>query len=165
MIGGNPLVWLVWALFAVALVWVLYSRYFRAVLVGAPTPGAAPEATGSPWLFCEDGPALDRRAAWFRVRPGGTTVVGNRPMAAAGTRGGIFLTAHDLGERHLTIRYDAARRRYILEAGDGKVLHNNEPLTAGSSVALTDGDTLDLGELTRLRFTFSGPPEEGGHLA
>jgi hypothetical protein len=47
----------------------------------------------------------------------------------------------------------------VLEAGDGKVLHNNEVLPSGTSASLTDGDTIDLGDLTRLRFTFTGPPE------
>lgn len=159
MTGVEPLGWLTWAVFAAAFLWVLWTRYFRAVL--APTGGrpVAVEATGSPWLFCEDGVGLDRRAAWFRVRPGGTTVVGNRPRAATGGQGGVYLTAHDVGEQHLTIRYDAGRRRYFLEAGDGKVLHNNEALPAGAGAPLTDGDTIDLGDLTRLRFTFTGPPE------
>jgi len=159
MTGGSLLIWAAWALFAAALVWLLYSRYLRAVLAGPSPAAAAPEAVGSPWLFCEDGSNLDRRAAWFRVRPGGTTVVGNQPRAASGTQSAIYLTAHDVGERHLTIRYDPARRRYLLEAGDGKVRHNNEPLPSGASALLTDGDTIDLGDLTRLRFTFSGPPE------
>jgi hypothetical protein len=161
MTGDNLLVWAVWALFAGALVWLLGTRYLRAVLAGPPTRGAVPEPAASPWLFCEDGSTLDRRAAWFRVRAGGTTVVSNRPRAASGSVGGIYLTAHDVGEQHLTIRYDPPRRRYLLEVGDGKVLHNNEALPRGASAPLTDGDTIDLGELTRLRFTFTGPPEVG----
>jgi hypothetical protein len=162
MTGGNLLLWVVWALFAAALVWLLCTRYLRAVLAGPPARAASPAAVGSPWLFCEDGSSLDRRAAWFRVRAGGTTVVGNRPRAATGGLGTIYLTAHDVGEQHLTIRYDPVRRRYLLEAGDGKVMHNNEPLPKGASAPLTDGDTIDLGDLTRLRFTFTGPPEVQG---
>jgi hypothetical protein len=159
MTAGNLLIWSVWALFAAALVWLLYARYRRAVIAGPASPPAGTDASGPPWLFCEDGASLDRRAAWFRLRPGGTTVVGNRPRGASEGQGAIYLTAHDVGERHLTIRYDPGRRRYLLEAGDGKVQHNNEALPPGASAPLTDGDTIDLGDLTRLRFTFAGPPE------
>lgn len=162
MTTTSPWIWLVWVLFAAALLYVVGVRYRRVLLAPAPPGRSGPEASAAPWLYCEDGVPLDKRAAWFRVRVGGTTIVGSRPRAATGSQSTIYLTAHDLREQHLAIRYDRARGRYVVEALEGKVLHNNEPLTAGVPVPLTDGDTLDLGDLTRLRFTFQGPPETFG---
>jgi hypothetical protein len=164
----SLLLWLVWALFAAAVVFVVGARYVRAVLAdpvpratGEP-PGrvAAPATSRAPWLFCEDGAPIDKRAQWFRLRAGGATVVGNRPRAATTDIAYVYLTAHDLREQQVAIRYDRGQRRYLLEHRDGKVLHNNEPLAIGASMPLTDGDTIDLGDVTRLRFTLSGPPEE-----
>jgi hypothetical protein len=164
----SVLLWLVWALFAAAVVFVVGARYVRAVLADpAPrAPGepssrlAAAAVSGPPWLFCEDGAPVDKRAQWFRLRAGGATVVGNRPRAATNDAAYVYLTAHDLREQQVAIRYDRGQRRYLLEHKDGKVLHNNESLPIGASVPLTDGDTIDLGDVTRLRFTLSGPPEE-----
>src|SRR5262249_26242740 len=113
----------------------------------------------APWLFCEDGTALDKRARWFRVAPRGTTLVGNRPHSSTGETAHVYLTAHDIKERQLAIRYDHGQRRYVLQRGEGRLMHNNELVTHDPPIVLTDGDTLDLGESTRLRFTFAGPPE------
>jgi hypothetical protein len=172
MTHTSFLLWLVWALFAAAVVFVVGARYVRAVLTdpgprppGEPAGGpggrlSASRSPGAPWLFCEDGAPLDKRAQWFRLRAGGATAVGNRPRAATSEAAYVYLNAHDLREQQVAIRYDRGLRRYLLEHTDGKVLHNNEPLPVGASVPLTDGDTIDLGDVTRLRFTFSGPPEE-----
>jgi hypothetical protein len=154
---------LVWFLFAASVVYVVVRRYVPAALavrpVGARSLGAGSGAEAPPWLFCEDGTALDKRARWFRVSGQGTTLVGNRPHSSSGDTVHVYLTAHDIKERQLVIRYDRGLRRYVLQRGEGKVLHNNEPVTHDQPVMLTDGDTLDLGDTTRLRFTFSGPPE------
>jgi hypothetical protein len=126
------------------------------VSIGADRP-----AVGAPvnaWLYCEEGAPLDQQAAWFRVRPGGTTVLGNTPRASVGDTSFIYLSAHDVSDRQVTIRWDAVSGRYLLEKGDGVVQHNNEPVPEGAAVPLTDGDTLELGEVTRLRFTYTAPP-------
>jgi hypothetical protein len=163
MAETSVVVWLAWFLFAVSFVYVLVRKYVPAVLAGRPSgarfPGEGAGPPAAPWLFCEDGTALDRRARWFRVAPQGTTLVGNRPHSASGDTVFVYLTAHDIKERQLAIRYDRGLRRYVLQRGDGKLMHNNEPVTHDQPIVLTDGDTLDLGDVTRLRFTFSGPPE------
>jgi hypothetical protein len=171
MTHTSFLLWLVWALFAASVVFVVGARYVRAVLAdSAPrTPGeagsrlagraSAAASAGTPWLFCEDGAPIDKRAQWFRLRAGGATLIGNRPRAATSEAAYVYLTAHDLREQQVAVRYDRGQRRYLLEHKDGKVLHNNEPLPVGATAPLTDGDTIDLGDVTRLRFTLSGPPE------
>src|SRR5438128_4832389 len=161
--ASGVVIWIVWLLFAASVVYVIVRRYLPAALAvraGAARllgEGAAP--AGTPWLFCEDGTALDKRARWFRVSPQGTTIVGNRPHSARGDTVYVYLTAHDIKERQLSIRYDRGQRRYVLQRGEGRLLHNNEPIADDAPVVLTDGDTLELGATTRLRFTFSGPPE------
>jgi hypothetical protein len=171
MTHTSFLLWLVWALFAAAVVFVVGARYVRAILTDSVARAAsetssriagrlpAPAASGTPWLFCEDGAPIDKRAQWFGLRAGGATVIGNRPRAATSETAYVYLTAHDLREQQIAIRYDRSQRRYLLEHKDGKVLHNNEPVPVGATAALTDGDTIDLGDVTRLRFTFSGPPQ------
>jgi len=37
------------------------------------------------------------------------------------------------------------------------VLHNNEPLAPGETAELVDGDTLEFGQVSRFRFTLTGP--------
>jgi hypothetical protein len=161
MTQSSFLLWLLWALFAAAVVLVVGTRYLRVVLA-APLVAASPPHAGIPWLFCEDGSPLDKRVGWFRLRDGGATVIGHQPRAATERAAYVYLTAHDLRDQQVQIRFDPAQRRYVLEHLDGRVLHNNELLPVGASVSLTDGDTVDLGDVTRLRFTFSGPPEVKG---
>ena len=117
-----------------------------------------PGTPASAWLYCEEGAPLDQQAAWFRVRARGTTVLGNTPRAPVGDTSFVYLSAHDVTDRQVTIRWDAGKGRYLLEKGDGIVRHNNEPVAEGASLPLTDGDTLELGEVTRLRFTSTPPP-------
>jgi hypothetical protein len=163
MAETSFIIWLVWFLFAASFVYVVARKYVPAALavrpLGVGLPGERGGAVAQPWLFCEDGTALDKRAQWFRVAGEGTTIVGNRPQNASGDTLYIYLTAHDIKQRQIVIRYDRNLRRHVLQHGDGKLLHNNEPVTHDEPIVLTDGDTLDLGDVTRLRFTFSGPPE------
>jgi len=168
MENANFPLWLAWASFGTFMVWLLWKRYLPAVLK-APRPegtrppehpeGTRPRAPEA-WLFCEDGSALDRRVKWFGLRPGGRTIVGGRPRADTEETAFLYLTADDIQEDHALVAYNPASGRYELEgAGSGVVLHNNEPVPAGSRAALADGDTLDLGRLSRFRFTLTGPEE------
>ena len=49
---------------------------------------------------------------------------------------------------------------YTLPPAGALVRHNNEELLPGTGVVLTDGDTLDLGSQSRVRFTMTGPEEQ-----
>jgi len=163
MAETSFVIWLAWFLFAASLVFVVVKKYVPAALAVRPagaralSEGGGPEA--APWLFCEDGTALDKRARWFRVAPRGITLVGNRPHSSSGDTVYVYLTAHDIKERQMAIRYDPGMRRYVLQRGEGRLLHNNDVVADDQPIVLTDGDTLDLGASTRLRFTFAGPPE------
>jgi hypothetical protein len=163
MAETSLIIWLAWFLFAASFVYVVARKYVPAALAVRPDQarldGEGDGMRAAPWLFCEDGTALDKRARWFRVAPQGTTIVGSRPHNATGDTVYVYLTAYDIRERQLVIRYDRGLRRYVLQGGEGRLLHNNEPVSHGQPIVLTDGDTLDLGDVTRLRFTFSGPPE------
>src|SRR3954452_6741871 len=157
MTGGDFLLWLVWAAFGTVLMVLVVTRYVRPIFTegwsrsgdGLVAQVAAERAPpDGAWLFCEDGAPLDKRAAWFRVRPGGAVVLGNTPRAPAGDTAFIYLSAHDIGNQQVTIRWDASLRRYVLQKGEGVVRHNNEPVPEGATLPLTDGDTLELGEIT-----------------
>jgi hypothetical protein len=158
----NPFLWLAWACFGTYLVWVLWKRYYPLVREAPALPEEKPQALAKPaWLFCEDGTALDKRVQWFGMRPGGRTVVGARPRAATGDTTFVYLTADDIREDHALIEFNPATGRYEVETlNGGQVQHNNEPLPSGERAELADGDTLDLGRLSRFRFTLTGP--EGG---
>lgn len=161
MTGGDFLLWLTGAAFATALMALVVARYalpiFSERLVRPVQSAVAPGPEGA-WLYCEDGAPLDKRAEWFRVRPGGATVLGNTPRGPAGDTVFVYLSAHDLHDRQVTIRWDPRLRRYLLQKGEGVVRHNNEPVPEAATLPLTDGDTIALGEVTRLRFTYAGPP-------
>jgi hypothetical protein len=165
--GGDFSLWLVWAAFGTALMVLVVTRYLLPILrerlpvagEGASQTGRGAAGDDGAWLFCEDGAPLDARAAWFRVRSRGATVLGNTPRGAVGDTTFVYLSAHDIRDRQVTIRWDASRRRYVLEKGEGTVRHNNEPVAEGATVGLTDGDTIDLGEITRMRFTYTGPTD------
>jgi hypothetical protein len=171
MTHSSFLLWLAWALFAAALLFVIGFRYLREVRASGPLRSDASERASGvraggrptdhprPWLYCEDGSPVDKRAAWFALRAGGTTVIGHQPRPATERAAYVYLAAHDLDAEQATIRFDRAQRRYVLEPMNGTVRHNNEPLAVGTAAPLTDGDTVDLGEVTRLRFTFTPPPE------
>lgn len=163
---GNFQLWLAWAAFGTFLVLLLWKRYLPLIRQASALPAEAePALEAGPsapraWLYCEDGTALDQRVRWFGVRPGGRTVVGARPRSNTPETEYVYLTADDIVEDHLLIRYDAVARRYLVETLDsGLVLHNNEPLPAGQVADLADGDTLDLGRISRFRFTYTGPEE------
>jgi hypothetical protein len=166
--GGDFLLWLVWAAFGAVLMVLVVARYVRPIFSegwsrvteGGTATGGAQAGPEGAWLFCEDGAPLDQRAAWFRVRSGGVTVLGNTPRGPVGDTTFVYLSAHDIQDRQVTIRWDTGRRRYVLEKGDGAVRHNNEPVPDGAALALTDGDTIELGEMTRMRFTYTGPPPQ-----
>ena len=159
MEGGNFLLWLAWACFGSFLVWLVWKRYVPVVLRTPPPPKEAPAAPPA-WLFCEEGTTLDRRVQWFALRPGGRTVVGGRPRAATDETLFVYLTADDIREDHAVVSFNPASGRYEVEpAADAPVLHNNEPLEPGQKAELADGDTLDLGRLSRFRFTLTGPEE------
>lgn len=157
----NPILWAAWAAFGVALVLVTLRILRAAIVTPAPNAtGGASEPVTEPWLYCEEGDAVDREAQWFRLRPGARTVLGHKPRSATTDTTYIFLNAHDVADDHAVIRYDPGSARYLLQAPPGaRLRHNNEDLNDGSEVSLTDGDTLDLGKLSRFRFTLSGPPE------
>jgi hypothetical protein len=163
MAETSLIIWLAWFLFAASLVYVVVKKYVPAALAVRPAGVRFLSDVGrqeaAPWLFCEDGTALDKRARWFRVAARGATLVGNRPHSSSSETVHVYLTAHDIKERQLAIRYDHGLRRYVLQRGEGQLRHNNEAVTHDQPIVLTDGDTLDLGESTRLRFTFAGPPE------
>jgi hypothetical protein len=166
--GGDFLLWLVWAAFGTVLMVLVVTRYVRPIFseggsrsaVGGTAPAGGPAGPEGAWLFCEDGAPLDQRAAWFRVRSGGATVLGNTPRGPVGDTTFVYLSAHDIRDRQVTIRWDTGRRRYVLEKGEGIVRHNNELVPDGAALPLTDGDTIELGEITRMRFTYTGPPPE-----
>lgn len=162
----NPLQWLAWAGFGLFLVWLVWTRYRPDVLSSpdssapssAPIPVTKGVAAPPAWLYCEDGAKLDLRVRWFPVRTGGRTVIGRRPRAATDVEQFLYLTADDLLEDHAVVQYQPESGRYLVEAlPGGAVLHNNEPLATGDAAELADGDTLDLGRLSRFRFTLSGP--------
>jgi hypothetical protein len=163
MTGGDFILWLTGAAFATVLMVVVVTRYLRPIFADrtALGPGRT-DAAGidGAWLYCEDGAPLDKRAGWFRVRPGGNTVLGNTPRTASVDTAFIYLSAHDLSDRQVTIRWDPQRRRYVLVKGEGQVRHNNELVPEGAVLPLTDGDSIDLGEVTRMRFTYTRPPME-----
>jgi hypothetical protein len=157
---GNFQLWLAWAAFGTLFVLLLWRRYLPLVRQSSALPASTEPVAAAPraWLYCEDGAALDRRVQWFAVRPGGRTVVGARPRSATPETDYLYLTADDIVEDHALIRFDAAGKRYHLATLDsGLVLHNNEPLPAGAEAELADGDTLDLGRISRFRFTYTGP--------
>jgi hypothetical protein len=159
MENANPLLWLAWACFGSFLTWLVWARYRPAALQAPPVPKEVPRAVPA-WLLCEEGTALDRRVQWFPLRPGGRTVVGARPRAATDEAAYLYLTAEDIREDHAVVTFDGATGRYRAESlSDGLVLHNNDPITPGAAVELADGDTLDLGRISRFRFTLSGPEE------
>jgi hypothetical protein len=154
---SNPLLWLAWFCFGTFLVWLVWTRYRPAVLQAPALPKEAPKAVPA-WLFCEEGTALDQRVQWFPLRPGGKTVIGSRPRAATEEASYLYLTADDIREDHAVITYQAEVARYVVEAvSEGVVLHNNDPVAPGERPELTDGDTLDLGRISRFRFTLTGP--------
>jgi hypothetical protein len=162
---ANPILWLAWACFGSYLAWFVWARIRPAVLrADLPAlPVDEEERTVDPaWLFCEDGTALDQRVRWFALRPGGTTVIGARPRTATEQVLFVYLTADDIQEDHARVTVDPRSSRYQVEAlGRGVVLHNNDPIEAGTPHQLADGDTLDLGRITRFRFTLTGPEEPG----
>lgn len=154
---ANPMLWLAWTLFAVVLGGLLWRRYLPAVLQAPALPKEAPKAAPA-WLFCEEGTSLDKRVQWFNLRTGGNTVVGSRPRTAREETSFVYLTAEDIQEDHARLAYVPESGRYQVEAlGTGQVLHNNEPLAPGQPAELADGDTLDLGRISRFRFTLTGP--------
>jgi hypothetical protein len=149
---------------------MVFTRYVRPIFregwgraaVGITARAAmGPASPDGAWLYCEDGAPLDRRAAWFRVRPAGATVLGNTPRGPVGDTTYVYLSAHDVRDRQVTIRWDPAQRRYVLQKGDGPVRHNNEPVPDDATLPLTDGDTIELGEITRMRLTYTGPEASG----
>ncbi len=161
MTGGDFVLWLTGAAFATALMALVVIRYVRPIFTERLSrPAELPAAQGpdGAWLYCEDGAPLDKRAEWFRVRPGGTTVLGNTPRGPVGDTAFVYLSAHDLHDRQVTICWDSRLRRYLLQKGEGAVRHNNEPVPEGAALPLTDGDTIELGEVTRMRFTYTSPP-------
>src|SRR5688572_11745523 len=114
---SNPLLWLAWASFGTFLLWLAWKRYLPAVLAVPPAPVVMERAPAA-WLFCEDGAALDRRAEWFELRPGGRTVVGGKPRAATAEALFIYLTAEDVRAEHAAVVFNPQAARYELEALD-----------------------------------------------
>lgn len=158
-------VWLSWALFGSGLVFIVWKVYRPLVLVATAlpeTPAAPSASTPAAWLYCEEGAALDVRAQWFALRSGGKTVIGHRPKAATPEAAYVYLTADDILEEHAQVRFNEATQRYEAEPlGHAPVFHNNEEIAAGIRTPLAEGDTLDLGRISRFRFTLSGPDEAG----
>jgi hypothetical protein len=160
MDNPNFMLWLAWACFGTFLGWLLWKRYLPAVLQ-APAPRKEIAPPPRAWLFCEDGTALDKRVQWFDLRPGGSTVIGRKPRTPTEETHYVYLTADDIQDDHVRLHFDLESRRYQAEpVGAALVLHNNELLAPGEPARLTDGDTLDLGRISRFRFTLAGPEEE-----
>lgn len=156
---GNPWLWLAWFLFGTYLVLLLWRKYLPAVLEAPPVPREAARPFPA-WLFCEEGAPLDRRVGWFELRPALRNVVGGQPRAATADTFFVYLTADDIRDDHALIRFDPDAGRYRVSAlGAATVLHNNDPLNDGQDAELADGDTLDLGRVSRFRFTLTGPEE------
>src|SRR5438105_15374906 len=104
MTGGDFVLWLAWAAFGTGLMALVLVRYVRPIFTERVSrPVDAPRAAGveGAWLYCEDGAPLDKRAAWFRVRPGGATVLGNTPRGPAGDTAFVYLSAHDVRDRQV----------------------------------------------------------------
>jgi hypothetical protein len=161
MTGGDFLLWLTGAAFATALTALVVTRYVRPIFTERLARAVDDRGARGPegaWLYCEEGAPLDKRAGWFRVRPAGSTVLGNTPRAPISDTAFVYLSAHDLHDRQVTIRWDPSLRRYLLQKGEGIVRHNNEAVPDGATLPLTDGDTIELGEVTRMRFTYTSPP-------
>ena len=157
----NPMLWLAWALFAAFLVLLLWRKYLPAVRQAPPLPKETRPAPLA-WLFCEEGTALDQRVRWFPLKPGGKTVVGALPRAATADTAYVYLTADDVREDHVVISYETASGRYRVESCEAaQAQHNNEALAPGQPAELADGDTLDLGRISRFRFTLTGPESAG----
>lgn len=136
-------------------------RVARQTAVPAPPPSLPPAARPAPpaWLYCEDGPPLERAAGWYPLRIGGRTVFGNQPRPPADETSYYYLSAYDIARDHLVVRWQPESARYTAIAGSGAdVRHNHTPLSPGTAVPLTDGDLLDLGEQIRFRFSLTGPP-------
>lgn len=163
MQSGNFWMWLAWAVFGSGLVLLLWRVYLPRVLaapdlVEAPSP--ADPSVRPAWLYCEEGTALDRRAQWFPLRPVGRNIIGRLPRASTPEFAYLYLTADDLLEDHVQVRYNPEVRRFEVETlGAGAVLHNNERVPPGQAAALAEGDTLDLGRISRFRFTLVGPED------
>lgn len=156
-------IWLSWALFGSGLVFLVWKVY-RPLVTAAPAlpgPTPLPESQSPPgWLYCEEGASLDVRAQWFPLRSGGQTVIGHRPRASTPETAYVYLTADDILEEHLQVRFNQDTKRYEAEPlGRGLVFHNNEEVAAGIRTPLAEGDTLDLGKISRFRFTLAGPDE------
>jgi hypothetical protein len=161
--GSDPLLWAAWAAFGLTAILATIFLVRAAVRTPVPEPVELPDPA-RPWLYCEDGAPLDLETRWFTVRPGGQTVLGSRPRSATADTSFVFLAGLDIEEDHALILFDPSAGRYRLRApalGNGaiRLCHNNEPVAPGEEVALTDGDTLALGSMTRFRFTLTGPPE------
>lgn len=169
MLDSHPLLWLAWAAFGSCAAWLVLRRLLPAALRGgapgalAPAPPPPGRARGAAvarpaWLYCEEGTTLERRVAWFPLRQGGHTVLGRRPRPPSPEALYVYLSAEDLRPEHAIIRFDPQLNRYVLEnPGDALVVHNNEPLPPDACAPLADGDTLELGRLSRFRFTHTGP--------
>jgi hypothetical protein len=156
-------IWLSWALFGSGLVFLLWKVY-RPLVLAAPAlpelPATPSVSTPPAWLYCEEGAQLDVRARWFPLRSGGKTVIGHRPRAGTSEVAYVYLTADDILEEHVQVRFNEQTKRYEAEPlGRGAVFHNNEEVAAGIRTPLAEGDTLDLGRISRFRFTLSGPDE------
>jgi hypothetical protein len=157
--------WAAWAAFGVVVLatTILFAR--AALTAPNARPESLEERRGStqPWLYCEEGAPLDQEVRWFRVRLGARTVLGSRPRSATADTSFIYLNAHDVVEDNALIVYDAPTGRYHLHAPPGaRLAHNNEPLTPGEEVVLTDGDMIGVGQMSRFRFTLTGPPDRQG---
>src|SRR5262249_4417790 len=163
MHGPDPGLWAAWAAFGI-LVLATTIRFARAAL-SAPfarreSEETAGEPTAPPWLYCEEGTPLDREVRWFRVRPEARTVLGSRPRSATSDTSYIYLNAHDVAEDNALITYDAPSGSYQLHAPPGaRLSHNNEELSSGEWAPLTDGDMIGVGQMSRFRFTLTGPPD------
>ncbi|MBI3910381.1 MAG: hypothetical protein HY320_05540 [Armatimonadetes bacterium] len=157
----GVLIWLAGAAFAGAAVAMALALFHAARQVPhafVAKTGAAGVEPPLAWLYCEEGAPLERRAAWFPLRPGGRTVFGNRPRAPTGDTQFYYLSAYDIARDHLAVFWSPEAGRYSALAGvGGGVRHNNEALPAGALAHLTDGDLLDVGEMTRFRFSLTGP--------
>jgi hypothetical protein len=159
MESPNFALWVTTAAFGSFLGWVLWKKYLplvRTPLEHHPQPQAA--AIPPAWLFCEEGSRIDRRVQWFPLRAGGRTVIGGQPRAETPDTLFVYLAADDIEHDHAVIAFDPEPGRYLVSAaGRAVVLHNNEVLPPGEQARLSDGDTLDFGQLSRFRFLLSGP--------
>lgn len=152
---ANLGLWLGLLLSGLSLAWLVARVYWpehRRTCVVEPRRNTA--AAG---LLCVDGTQVDRAASWFPLRPDEVTVLGHLPRKPQPGLRFHYFHCEDLEPEQARVSYRVEDRLFSLEAVAGEVRHNERPLEPGRQAALREGDTIHLGEVLTLRFTWEGP--------